>query len=501
MAPFSELLGQGRPTPTWDRTDGLREDAESIGEAERNARRFEFLAEAGRVLVSSLDYDVTLNAVARLAIPTLADFCTVFVVEEGRETRRVALAHRDPAVEARLRELLAIQPGPRNPRSLSYQVLQTGRPVVLREITFDLVDEMYGRVPELAGYLRSLLPRSAMSLPLRVREEVLGAVNFAVSTPRPAYGPEDVALGRELAQLAALAIEHARLYEAERRAVRVRDEVLSVVSHDLRTPLNAISVSESVLRALSDRGEDAAGQGAGAGGSVGEPSHTVRRHLAVIRRSVQRMNRMIDDLLDAARLDADSFSLQRGPVDLGAVIGRALDLLESQAAAGSLGLEWTGDRELPTVSGDGDRIAQVITNLVGNAIKFTDPGGSIELRTELGPEEVRVSVADSGAGIPADRLERLFERFWSQTDEGEEGRPDGTGLGLWIARGVVEAHGGRIWAESEPGVGSRFSFTLPLVRPDGSDSGTGGGAAAQPRETGAPGRQQETGAANRPSDT
>lgn len=445
MAPFSELLGQRRPTPEWDGTGGLREDAGSIGDAERNARRFEFLAEAGRVLVSSLDYDVTLNAVARLAIPTLADFCTVFVVEEGRETRRVALAHRDPAVEARLRELLEIQPGPRNPRSLSYQVLNTGRPVLVQEITFDLVDEMYGRVPELADYLRSLLPRSAMSLPLRVRDELLGAVNFAVHEPRPPYGPEDVALGRELAQLAGLAIEHARLYEAERRAVRVRDEVLSVVSHDLRTPLHAIAVSESVLRE-----------------QAGDAPDPVRRHLGVIRRGVERMNRMIDDLLDAARLDADSFSLEIGAVEPAAVIGRALDLLEPQAAAAGLELAWKGERDLPTVAADGDRIVQVITNLVGNAIRFTKAGGSIELRTARGPDELRITVVDSGAGIPADRLERLFDRFWRRNDgEGEGGR-DGTGLGLWIARGIVEAHGGRIWAESEPGVGSRFSFTLPL---------------------------------------
>ncbi|MGH7541822.1 MAG: GAF domain-containing sensor histidine kinase [Gemmatimonadota bacterium] len=485
MPPFSELLGRRLAAPAWDRPDGLREGQDRVGEAVRDARRFEFLADAGRVLVSSLDYDTTLNAVARLAIPTLADFCTVFVVEEGREARRVALAHREPEVEIRLRELLPQYPGPKNPRSLSYRVLETGQPVVLRHMSLDVVDEMYERAPEIADYVRSLMPRSAMSLPLRVRDQVLGALNFSVSEPRLPYGPEDVALARELAQLAALAIAHARLYQAERRAVAVRDEVLSIVSHDLRTPLNAVSVSTSVLASLLgpdgaataspgtpgldaptrgiDPGADGRDERATSGGEDEPASDALSpvRHLGIIRRAVHRMNRLIDDLLDAARMDAGSFSLDRVPLDLSRVIGRTLDLLEPQAGAAGLELAWVGERDLATVLGDGDRIMQVLTNLVGNAVKFTAPGGSIELRTATGSDEVRITVTDTGAGIPADRLERLFDRFWRDTASAGHGPRGGAGLGLWIARGIVEAHGGRIWAESRVGVGSRFIFTLP----------------------------------------
>lgn len=422
--------------------------------------RFEFLAEAGRVLVSSLDYQATLDSVARLAIPRLADFCTVFVVEDDGRSRRVVLAHDDPDVERRLRDLLTRHlSGPDNPRSMSSRVLATGEPVVLREVPRDFFDRMYEHAPEVQEYVRRVRPRSAMSLPLSVRGRMLGALNFGVSGDRPPYTDDDIELARELAHLAGLAIEHARLYEAERRAVNAREEILSVVSHDLRTPLNTVSVGARVIDGVLRRGE-----------SLDESDReALERQVRVMLRAIAGMDGLIADLLDAARLDAGTFSVESLPVDLGTVIGRTLDLLEPQARATGVALEWDGGRAVPEVRGDAARVGQVLSNLVGNGIRHASRGGEVKVRAEPAGPDVLVTVSDTGDGIAPERLEHLFDRFW-QADR-EDGRPrDGAGLGLWIARGIVEAHGGRIRAESEPGAGTRFYFTLPRSggTPDGS---------------------------------
>lgn len=415
--------------------------------------RFEFLAEAGRVLVSSLDYEATLQSVARLAIPRLADFCTVFVVEDDGRSKRVVLAHEDPDVERRLRDLLSRHlSGPDNPRSMASRVLATGEPVILREVSPDFLDRMYEHAPEVQEYVRKVRPRSAMSLPLSVRGRVVGALNFGVSSDRPPYTDEDVELARELAHLAALAIEHARLYKAERRAVNAREEVLSVVSHDLRTPLNTVSVGARVIDGVLGRGE----------ALEDADREVLRRQVRVMLRAIAAMDGLIADLLDAARLDAGTFSVESRPVDLEAVIGRTLDLLEPQARAAAVSLEWVGDRHVPRVRGDAGRITQVLTNLVGNGIRHSRRGGEVRVRVESAGAELLVTVSDAGDGIPPERLEHLFDRFWQADREG--GRPrDGAGLGLWIARGIVEAHGGRIRAESEVGAGTRFYFTLPRL--------------------------------------
>jgi len=424
--------------------------------------RFEFLAEAGRVLVSSLDYEATLDSVARLAIPRLADFCTVFVVEDDGRSKRVVLAHEDPGVERRLRDLLSRHlSGPDNPRSMASRVLASGEPVVLRDVPPDFLDRMYEHAPEVQEYVRKVRPRSAMSLPLSVRGRVLGALNFGVSGDRPPYTDDDIELARELAHLAALALEHARLYKAERRAVNAREEILSVVSHDLKTPLNTVLVGARAIEAELRRGEplDAADR------------EILERQVRVILRAIAGMDGLISDLLDAARLDAGTFSIDTLSVDLTAVIRRTLDLLEPQARAADVSLEWAGDRSVPEIRGDAARIGQVLSNLVANGIRHAPRGGTVGIRAEPVGSDVLVTVSDTGPGIPPERLERLFDRFW-QADR-EDGRPrDGAGLGLWIARGIVEAHGGRIRAESEIGAGTRFYFTLPrLDGPPGEPAG------------------------------
>jgi signal transduction histidine kinase len=210
------------------------------------------------------------------------------------------------------------------------------------------------------------------------------------------------------------------------------------VSHDLRNPLSSISTSAEMLEQL------------GAQSRVGRYAH-------VISRSAERMHRLIRDLLDFAQLQSGTLRVERQPFDSASLVRETLETSKPLADDKKVHLEAEpGDAE--QILGDRDRVQQVLANLVDNAIKFTPPGGSVVVRVSRTDEEVRFAVADTGPGIPADELAHIWDRFWQSTPRAQPG----VGLGLYIAKGLVEAHGGRIWAESSIGVGTTFSFTLPL---------------------------------------
>jgi len=244
--------------------------------------------------------------------------------------------------------------------------------------------------------------------------------------------------------------ERERLLERERqarkqaeRAMHARKQMLGIVSHDLRSPLNVISGSAQLLQSLPPEAVCEKGE----------------ERLRAIVQAADRMNRLIGDLLDVSRLEAGRFPIECEPVDVPALVREAADALRPRAEEASLEFVCAAEEGLGSVSADRDRILQVIENLVGNAIRFTPAGGRIELRVARTEGGVLFSVSDTGSGIPAADLEHLFEPFWQGTGAAE----GGAGLGLFIARGIVEAHGGRIWAESRVGEGSTFRFTIPAA--------------------------------------
>jgi signal transduction histidine kinase len=235
----------------------------------------------------------------------------------------------------------------------------------------------------------------------------------------------------------ALARENAGLYEQAQRAVRVREQILAVVSHDLKNPLGAILLTADALA------------------KKGALPHAVGR----IQRASRRMMRLIEDLLDFASIEAGHFAIKRQPQDPGALVRETLVTFEGMAQEKELQLTEEIAPELAMIYCDRDRILQVLSNLVGNATKVAPTGGHITLRCEARENEILFTVVDDGPGIVAEDLEHLFERYW-RSDEVEY---KGTGLGLSIARGIVVAHGGRIWAESEFGRGATFFFTVPAA--------------------------------------
>jgi signal transduction histidine kinase len=278
-------------------------------------------------------------------------------------------------------------------------------------------------------------------IPLMLYGQALGAL--ALRWPgQHALSAEDEAFMLTIGQKCGQALDRARLYEQERRARKAREEFLAIVSHDLRNPLGVLSMSAALTARTAPPGPE------------GEP---VRKRAEIMTRATQRMEGLIRDLLDAASIESGRFPLSIEEHDGSALVAEAADLFEALASPKSIEIVRESAPVCCPVRCDRERVLQVLSNLVGNALKFTPAGGRIGLSARAGPGEVVFTVSDTGPGIdPAERLQ-IFDRFWSK--RGKAGAD--SGLGLYIAKGIVEAHRGRIWVESEVGVGSRFSFMLP----------------------------------------
>jgi signal transduction histidine kinase len=247
-------------------------------------------------------------------------------------------------------------------------------------------------------------------------------------------------LAETLAEQAAIAIENARLYRGAVQATQLRDQVLGVVAHDLRNPLSTILLQAA---ALKRRGP--------------EPERRSQKQIEGIYRAATRMNRLIQDLLDVALMESGQLTVERAPLSASDLVTAAVEMQKPLASSLSIELRIEMGREVPEAWADRDRLLQVFENLLANAIKFTKAGGCITVGTASRDREVVFRVTDTGSGIASENLPRIFDQFWQATRTGRQG----AGLGLPIAKGIVEAHGGRIWVESVEGRGTTFSFTIP----------------------------------------
>ena len=414
-----------------------------ITERKRVERAQRFLAQAGAILASSLDYETTLASVTALTVPELADWCVVFIRQDDGTVKRLEIAHADPARQSLARELCDYPLDPRGPHPV-FTVLETGAPEIASELGDDFLDAL-SQSPRQREIYEKLGMRSMMIVPLVARGKTRGAMGFVSGTPQR-YGSNDLSVAQDLALLAALAVDNSRLYMEAQRAIRARDDLIAVVSHDLGNPLSAIRIGTSLLLRTLPKGEQESGGW---------------QHLEFIRQSAQQMENLINDLLDVKKLEAGRVELDRKPQNCHTIVQAVLDVFRPIAQGRSIELATDLPSDLPRVDADAHRLEQVLSNLVSNALKFTEPGGRVEIRARAAPGVALFSVSDTGPGIPVDYQPHVFDRFWQARREGE-GRK-GLGLGLAIARGVVDAHGGRIWVESTPGEGATFLFTIPAA--------------------------------------
>jgi PAS domain S-box-containing protein len=426
--------------------------SEDITERRRIEKERQFLAEANVALSTSLDYEETLATVAQLVVRDFADWCIVEIMEEHEHLGRLKVTSANPAnaaVCARLEQV----PLDRNRPYLGRSVVEKKQPLFIEQVSSEYLESV-AQSPEHLRALRSVSPRSLMAVPLLMRGHLLGTIAFVSSTPSRLYGPGDLRLALALADRAAVAIENARLYRASVHATQLRDQVLGIVAHDLRNPLSMILLNAAALKRPGP-----------------DPERRSQKRGDAIHRAATRMNRLIQDLLDVAVMESGQLTLERARLSARDLIVGAVDTQRPLASSSSLELRIDLDRDVPDVSGDRDRLLQVFENLIGNAIKFTKPGGRITVGAAPRDDEIVFRVADTGPGIAPESLPHVFDRFWQATSA----KGHGAGLGLPITKGIVEAHGGRIWVESTPDRGTTFSFTIPEATPEhGRPSEPGG---------------------------
>jgi PAS domain S-box-containing protein len=423
------------------------------------ARR-RFIAEASWVLASSaLDYEGTVTSVAGLGVPRLADWCMVDIVEVDGSLQRAAVTHVDRERLTMAAKLTQRSPPVHAPAALPVLRGETaGYAAHVVEELVAVADD-----PSYAALLRALPEGAAISVPLRARDRVLGAMTFVCAESGGVFGPDDAALAHQLGNSAALAIDNARLYREAQRVNRVKDEFLATLSHELRTPLNAILGWARLLRM----------------GKLDAAAHA--RALETIERNALSQAQLIEDLLDVSRIISGKFRVEVRTVDMPSVTEAAIDAV--RLAAESKGIEIVPQIDaVPMLAGDPTRLQQVVWNLLSNAIKFTPKGGRVDVRLACVESHVELEVADNGPGISADFLPYVFDRF-RQADGTTTRTHSGLGLGLAIVRHLVELHGGSVRALSEgEGQGAVFAVRLPVaaVRPRSPDDalldGAGHGA-------------------------
>lgn len=411
-----------------------------ITEQKRIENEQRFLAEVGPILATTLDYEEILTRIAELAVRDIADLCIVEVVEGVEEVRRVKVVSRDPS-KASLCELLTQMPLDRGRSYLLQSVLEAKQSVLMQRPSAEMIASL-AQNEEHHRALRAIEIGSMVAVPLMVHARLLGVIAFVSSAASRVYGPADVQLAEELSRRAALSIENARLYRTARRATQVRDDVLGIVAHDLRNPLNSILLQAQLLRSLSI-----------------EPQGRAHNVTEAIERAAKRMNRLIQDLLDVTRMEAGRLSVEQTRIPAQQIVADTIEAQRPLATSASLDLRLDVAPDLPEIWADRDRLLQVFENLIGNALKFTKPGGSIAVGAAPRDSEVLFWVTDTGSGIAAEDLPYLFDRFW----QAKRAERRGAGLGLPIVKGIIEAHCGRIWVESTLGQGSTFFFTIPTA--------------------------------------
>jgi PAS domain S-box-containing protein len=398
-----------------------------------------FLAEAGETLASTLGHEETLKNIARLAVPRLADACVVHAFHGG-QFQGAAVEHVDAQRGAELARKRAEHPIDVAGDHPVAEVIRTVRPIVWSQSKISVARQQRS-FSELSDIFDTP-PAAGIIMPLLARGQLLGVIGLY--REKGAYDNNDLFLAEELARRGALAMDNARLYDLVSAGIRARDDMIGIVSHDLRNPVNAIKMLTGVM--LDRQGQ--------------EPLSTeMGNYASVIRQAAEQMDDLIQDLLDVTRVEAGRLAVNVQSENTEEMLSDTLRTLAPVAAEKNISLRLSAPDDLPNVLADRERFSQAISNLVGNAVKFSHAGGEITVRVAVLDKELLFSVSDKGQGMTPEQLSHAFDRFWqsSRTDR------QGAGLGLAITKGIVDAHGGRIWAESSPGAGSTFYFTLPIA--------------------------------------
>ena len=433
------VKGSAREIVSWIYDNTARKSAET--------RQALLLTAGRRLAASSLDAEKTLAAAVRMLVEDFADCAFIDVVDDDNQLSASEVAHRDPEVEALIKEIRK-----RSPPSGDHPVLRALREGRGSTFRFDDAATLatLATTEDRRSVIERYRPRSGVAAPLRARGRILAVLSLVSSTRD--YDAADLAMAEELARQIGITIDNARLFEAaqtERRLAeetsRAKDEFLAMVSHELRTPLNAMLGWTNLLR----------------GGKLGEDRQA--QGLEVIDRNVHLQVQLVEDLLDISRVITGKLRLDVQSVSVSAVVSSAVDTLRPAAEGKGIRLAQVVDPHAGPVMGDPDRLRQAAYNLLTNALRHTPRGGKVEVTVSKYDSQVELRVTDTGEGLSGDLLPHVFERF-RQGEGGTTRRYGGLGLGLAIVKHVVELHGGSITAESAgAGRGATFTIRIPIA--------------------------------------
>lgn len=403
------------------------------------ARRSAFLADVSSLLSESLNVRETLKRFVDLAITQFPGWCLISLVDEKGKDAAIEVSHRDPVQERTGWRVLAPALLRRDSILCVHCTIESGENRLVTDLDTELEKE-FERGQEEDGDLRNLKLKSYLCVLIVARGRTLGALSFFSDSRR--YGATDRELAQELAARFALALDNSRLFSEAQESLRQRQDVLAMVSHDLKNPLSSVLLNASLILKATAKSPEI---------------RRIHQFARNIEGSAKNMNQLINDILDVIRIETGGLVVQ--PVEERTVhlVSDAIELFRPLASERGVVLQTDLPPEELFVLSDRRRIQQVFSNLIGNSLKFTERGDTVSVRVT--PEEgfVRFTVADTGKGISPEHLPHIFKRFW----QAPEGAQKGSGLGLAIVRAIVEAHGGRIWAESRLGVGTAVHFTLP----------------------------------------
>jgi PAS domain S-box-containing protein len=395
-------------------------------EAEAAQHRQTLLAEASHILASSLDADVTLQGLANLVVPALADWCAIDLRASDGDVRRVAQVPASELPGALLEGAYPIA-----------RVLRSGEPLLFADLPSDVRRQLVGDCDF----------RSAMLVPLPTRAGTAGVITCLGRSNRAPFDNRDLNLAQDLARRCSMAIDNAHLYREAREAISIRDEFLSVAAHELKTPMTSLRGYAQLLGREFERGD------------VPNPERA-RRAAVTIQVQADKLARLVAQLLDVSRIQSGKLAVECRSTDLSQLVHDVVEAARPQLKQHTLVARVPDDL---TVTVDPLRIEQVVTNLLDNAIKYSPDGGRIDVSLSSSGGEVTFSVRDRGVGVPVEHRAHIFDRFYQAHAGGPLTSMAGMGLGLYISRQIVELHGGQIKAEFPKDGGTEFVVTLPLT--------------------------------------
>lgn len=417
---------------------GMNIDITRQKQTEQNLK---FLAEASKILATSLDYQTTLNNIAHLAVPEIADWCSIDIVNSDGTLDQLVVAHKDPKKIKLAKEIRKEYPTDMTAASGVPRVLKTGKSELYKDITEEMITATAKDAKHLK-LIRSIGFTSAMIIPLCVQNKAVGAITFVTSETRRNFEESDLIMAEELANRASLAIDNARLYKGSQQAITIRDDFISVASHELRTPITSVKIFTQVLQQHSQQ--------------IGD--RKAETYLEKMDKQLNKLTELIYNLLNISKIQAGRMEFTQQIFDFDSAAKDIIEVLQQGSTRHKIIIKGNTDQK---VFGDEDRIGQVISNLISNAIKYSPKADKIIVHLKTKGDKIQVGIQDFGIGIATEHLEKIFERFYRVYDTADKTFP-GLGIGLYISAEIIKRHNGEVWVESNAGRGSTFNFTLPI---------------------------------------